>query len=125
MSLSCARIIFGTTFGVGDRNRAHNKAESPLPLQKAGLVNLVNIDAGINLNTAAVRVEREKEFVAAQGFAFIFQEKSRLLKIRVRYSKFLAHEVIVAAMLHLNYVIHQVTNDIRQWSRHIVPGTFV
>jgi hypothetical protein len=124
LSLSCARKLFGTTFGVGVRNRAPNKAESPVPLRNADLVNLVNIDAGINLNTAAARVEREKEFVAAQGIDFIYQEKSRLLKIRVRYSKFLAYESIVAATLHLNYVVPQVTNDVVQWSRQIVPGTF-
>jgi hypothetical protein len=81
MSMSCARELFGITFGVGIRNRAPNKGDNPVTMHHGDIVNLVAVNQ-------QVLVDRDQEFVAEQGIDFLFESFSRSLKIRARYSRF-------------------------------------
>jgi hypothetical protein len=127
MSMSCARELFGITFGVGIRNRAPNKGDNPVTMHHGDIVNLVNVNQ-------QVLVDRDQEFVAEQGIDFLFESNSRSLKIRARYSRFLAQSEEVAATLNLNNrQLQQRDNvppvqlndvaDRQRWLQLIEPGT--
>lgn len=122
-SLVGARKIFGLTFGIGVRNRAPNKGEPTVFLHHSDVVNLVDVNSNNNEN----QLYRAKEFIASQGVDFIYESVSRLLKIRIRYTKFDAHKPIVAATLNLNREItnlQQPVHERNNWVSHVAPGTY-
>lgn len=101
-SMSCARNIFGLTFGIGVRNRPPNKGEDPVRLHYGDVINFVDVASNNYDNVPDVRPERRNEFVSSQGVDFIYDKLLRLLKIRVRYSKSNANNPLVPEALRLS-----------------------
>jgi hypothetical protein len=99
-SLQCAQSLFGITFGIGTRNRPLNKGEKVVTLHHGDAINLVDIPV-VNGGAAINWIE---EFVSTPGIDFIYEMSARVLKIKVRYNRFLAQEDHVAAALNLNGV---------------------
>ncbi len=106
---------FGTTFGVGIRNRAPNKGDAPCSMHHGDVVNYVDV----SYNREFTDDERWQEYTFAQGIDFIYNDTKRILKIRVRYSRVEAQADAVRATLRLIQPL-QVRNV--QVSI-IVPGT--
>lgn len=94
-SLNCARNLFGLTFGIGIRNRAPRKGEQAVTMHNGDVVNMVDV-------TGTLPINRTQEFISSQGVDLIYNEAIRSLKIRVRYSRFLAENHSVTATLNLN-----------------------
>jgi hypothetical protein len=99
--MSCARNIFGLTFGIGVHNRPPNKGEVPVRLHYGDVINFVDVASNNYDNVPDVRPER-CEFVSSQGVDFIYDKLLRLLKIRVRYSKSNANNPLVPEALRLS-----------------------
>jgi hypothetical protein len=119
-SMRCARNLFGTTFGIGIRNRAPRRGERPVLLHHGDVVNLVDV-AGDGM----LQVNRLEEFVPHPGIDFLYDSSSRLLKIRVRYSRFLAESNCVSETLQLsNPVHHRVERQNHLNDASVIPGTF-
>jgi hypothetical protein len=125
-SMSGARQIFGSTFGVGVRNRPPNKDEKPVSLKYSDVVNLVDVVDNAYDDAGFVEACRLSEFVAALGVDFLYDAKYRLLKIRVRYRKVDAHLPVVASTLKMDQLeVHNVNAaPLNRWVRHIKPGTY-
>jgi hypothetical protein len=128
-SMRSACNLFGITFGIGIRNKPPNKNEAPRSIHFGDIANLV--DVGLPENAALDHREREKEFVAAQGIDFIYDDSSRTLKIRIRHSRVYAQNDSVSTKLNLNLDLLQhivdaasVNNEGRRWRNQISPGTF-
>jgi hypothetical protein len=74
-TMNWARNLFGLTFGIGRRNRAPKKGDAPVRLHHGDIVNVAVVP---NRNGAA---DRFVEFVGSQGIDFIFDRRSRTVKI--------------------------------------------
>ena len=125
-SMSCARNIFGLTFGIGVRNRPPNKGEDPVRLHYGDVINVVDVASNNYDNVPDVRPERRNEFVSSQGVDFIYDKLLRLLKIRVRYSKSNANNPLVKEALHLSNLRNPpaIINELDRWVSHVNPGTY-
>lgn len=119
-TMQCARQIFGNTFGVGIRNRAPNKGNPPRSMHHGDIVNVVNVSNDQLLDYD----ERRKEFTCAQGVDFIYNDKCRMLKIRVRYTRVEAQADVVFTTLNLTQRPLVNPNDRVIIATHIIPGTF-
>ncbi len=117
-SLSGARKLFGLTFGIGVRNRAPNKGKPTVSLHHGDVVNLVDVAHNSYDNEAVIQGDHQKEFVSAQGIDFIYNQASRLLKIRMRYTKIEAHKPIVADTLNLSPVPLDHNEMLQQEQEH-------
>ncbi len=78
-SMACARDLFGTTFGIGIRNRPPKKGEEMCSMHHGDIVNIVNVRE----NGEMVIAQWLKEVSYAQGVDFIYNEKKRVLKVRI------------------------------------------
>jgi hypothetical protein len=126
VSMSGARKIFGQTFGVGVRNRPPKKGENPVSLHYSDVGYLVDVLDNAYDDVGYVQADRLTEFVTALGIDFIYEQKSRLLKIRIRYRKVDAHMPVVALTLNIGRV-EPINIDLVQpnrWLQHIRPGTY-
>jgi hypothetical protein len=95
-------------------------------LHHSDAVNIVDVASNSYDNFAFVGNHRLREFVVDQGIDFIFEQFTRMLKIRVRYSKVNAERPIIASTLNLNASKlnrNRIVNN-RLWVQHIVPGTY-
>jgi len=90
-------------------------------LHHADVVNLVDVRENSYENHV-------KEFVLDQGIDFIFESFSRMLKIRVRYSKVAAQMSIVMTTLLLNSneiaEVQPQVNNVSLWVQQVRPGTY-
>lgn len=136
-SICSARALFGLTFGIGVRNRAPNKGDPSVSLHHADIVNVADVASNLYDNIAIIGPDRRREFTYDQGIDFIFEQVTRTLKIRVRYSKVDAQREIVASTLRLNashlgnrnhvdnhpeHDLNGAVNNISLWAQHIAPG---
>ena len=64
------------------------------------IVNMVDVASAEN--EALDEERRRKEFVAAQGIDFLYDESCRRLKIRIRHSRVLAQDELINTKLNLN-----------------------
>ena len=122
-SIEGARQIFGVTFGVGIRNRAPKKGEPPRSIHYGDAANIVDVPPEQHLLLA----ERNKEFTFSQGVDFIYHERCRTLKIRVRYSRVEAENDLISRTLGLNpnQLINPNDRPVGQQSTiTIMPGDF-
>ncbi len=97
------------------------------------IVNLVNESS--TENTALVGQQWEKEFVAAQGIDFVYDDASRTLRIRIRHSRVLEQNELASMKLNSNAVLlvvadnviprFPINNEGRQWRNQLVPGTLL
>jgi hypothetical protein len=94
-TLSWARGVFGTTFGIGTRNRAPKKGDAPVTLHYGDMVNVALVSDGNNPAAA----NRFHEFVATPGIDFVFDQRTRSLKIRARYTCCCSHSNDIAPTL--------------------------
>jgi hypothetical protein len=125
IGLEGARKIFGSTFGIGVRNRAPNKGKSRVTLHHSDIVNFVDVQSNVHYK----EYERRKEYVAGQGIDFIYNPASRVLKIQLRYCKVDAHKPIVTDTLKLREMLRngsavQQDLEVNSWVSHITPGTY-
>jgi hypothetical protein len=67
--------VYGITFGIGVRNKPPNNNEPPWSIHFGDIVNVV--DRALPENAIEPHHERVKEFVAAQGIDFIYDEACR------------------------------------------------
>jgi hypothetical protein len=119
-SILCARNVFGTTFGIGIRNRAPKKGENPVTMHFGDVVNLVDV-RGVD---DVADINHVDEFVYSPGVDFIYDCSSRSLKIRVRYSRFLAQNNTVLATLQVQNEQLPIRLQQNDWDLNCVtPGT--
>ncbi len=119
-SFRFARNLFGVTFGIGIRNRAPKRGAEPVRMHFGDVVNMVDVSA-VDSNAVDDRVS---EFVRNPGIDFFYDSNARILKIRVRYCRFLAQSEGVLSMLQLNRVLPQRPEIEAEWSLNDVePGT--
>jgi hypothetical protein len=71
--------FFGTTFGVGIRNRAPNKDDAPHSMHHGDVVNFVDV----SYNRELTDDERRQVHTFAQSINFIYFDTNRILQIRV------------------------------------------
>jgi hypothetical protein len=89
-------MFLGLEYG----NKPPNKNEPPWSIHFGDIVNVV--DVALPENAIVPHRERVKEFVAAQGIDFIYDEACRKLKIRIRHSRVHAQSELVSTKLNLN-----------------------
>jgi hypothetical protein len=120
-SLDCARKLFGSTFGIGIRNRAPNRGGQPVTMHFGDVVNIVDV-ADPRHNVGENRVA---EFVTSNGLDFLFDAEARLLRIRVRYSRVLAQSDAVKATLNIGPLqMREAPADEGVNNFDVIPGTF-
>jgi hypothetical protein len=118
-AMNCARNLFGLTFGLGSRNRAPKKGDSAVRLHHGDIVNVVAVE---DRNAAA---DRFVEFVGSQGIDFIFDRRSRTVKIRARYSSCLAQNNNIRELLHLENDNLPAARELnRDMLSTVVQGTY-
>ncbi len=105
-AMLCARDIFGITFGVGIRNTPPKKGERARSMHHGDVVNVVHVAQNAEIPNA----QRQREVSYSEGVDFIYNEVSRLLKVRVRYSRVLAQDTVVAATLGLRQPVEPCNN---------------
>jgi hypothetical protein len=118
-SMERSREIFGVTFAIGCRNMPPLKGEEKRQLLYGDLVNIVNVNDN---DLASIAGRRFREVVALQSIDFVYDNLSRLLSIRVRYSKVLAQAAVVRDVLHVSVAEPQVRGNMQR-RRAIALGT--
>jgi hypothetical protein len=92
-SLSAAREVFGQTFGLGSRNHPPRKGAPRKVLEAGNIINLVNPSENA--------VEgRFVEFISSERIDMVYEEFTRTMSLRVKYSSVLAEDNRVAQCLH-------------------------
>ncbi len=99
MSMERSREIFGTTFAIGCRNMPPLKGEGKRQLLYGDIVNIVNMNDN---DLASIASRRFREVVPLQSIDFVYDNVSRLLSIRVRYSNVVAQAAMVKQVLHVS-----------------------
>jgi hypothetical protein len=126
VSMSGACRIFGQTFGVSVRNRAPNTDENPVSQCYADVVNLVDVaDNGYD-DAARVQEDQLTEFVTALGVDFLYDQRTRLLKIHICYRKLDIHMPVVASTLNIDCLEPSNIANVNpnRWVQHLRPGKY-
>jgi (2Fe-2S) ferredoxin len=91
-SLSAARLVFGQTFGIGSRNHPPRKGAPRKVLEVGNVINFVNPSADL-------MERRFAEFITSERIDMVYEEFTRTLSIRVKYSSVLAEDCRVSEVL--------------------------
>lgn len=92
-AINAAREVFGYTFGVGSRNVPPRKGAPKKVLESGNKINLVDVPVVQDYETF-------KEQVSSERIDLVYEELTRSLSIRIKYSAFLAENPKVTEVLH-------------------------
>ncbi len=96
-TMMAARVIFGTTFGIGTRNIPPRKGCPRKVLEVGNIINLVKVP---DVSEPQPEVSRKvREFIINQRIDFVFDEAFRTLSIRIKYCDEKAEAPIVSDIL--------------------------
>jgi hypothetical protein len=103
-SLSVAREVFGRTFGIGTRNLPPRKGAPRKVLEVGNKINLVNTSVLLNQQVFC-------EHIASERIDLVYEELTRTLSIRIKYSSVLAEDPRVSEVLHFVQPLQQPEPD--------------
>jgi hypothetical protein len=104
--MPCARDIFGITFGVGICNTPPKKGKRARLMHHGDVVHVVHVARNAEIPNA----QQQREVSYSEGVDFIYNEITRMLKVRVRYSRVLAQDPVLVAMLGLRQPVEPCNN---------------